>query len=56
MHIELINYRFNKILEFSEKQKFSISQILGYIANLILVEDYYQLDKIQGKEKIDSFL
>ena len=56
LHFELLDYRFKKINEKSEKDLFTISQILGYIANLIIVEDYFKLDKMQGKVIIDSLL
>ena len=56
LHFELLNYRFQKINEKSEKYFFDISQILGYLATLLIVEDYFKLDKMQGKLIMDSLL
>jgi hypothetical protein len=56
LNFEFLNYRFQKINERSEKYFFDISSILGYLATLIIVEDYFKLDKMQGKLIMNSLL
>ena len=56
LHKGVLEYFFNKYFELTEKDLFNIDQILGYIANLIMVEDYNNLDHDQGKSLVDSML
>ena len=51
-----LEFCFNRYTEFSEKDPFTIDQILGYLANLILVEDYYNLDQERGNLIVQSLL
>lgn len=51
-----LEYCFNKYLEFSDKGLFTIDQVLGYLANLILVEDFYNLDQERGNLIVQSLL
>ncbi len=48
-------YRFKKIDEMSEKQPFSIDQILAYMAKLMIVEYLLELDEERGKSILDTF-
>jgi len=49
----LLEYRFQKIEELEEGESFSIDAILGYVARLILVESWDQLDEPKGIEIIE---
>jgi hypothetical protein len=51
-----LEYCFQKYEYFSERGPFTIDQILGYLANLILVEDYYYLNQEKGNSIVDSLL
>jgi Protein of unknown function (DUF2764) len=48
-------YRFKKIDEMSEKQLFTIDQILAYMAKLMIVEYLLELDEERGKLILNSF-
>jgi len=48
-------YRFKKIDEMSEKQLFSIDQILAYLAKLMIIEYLLELDEERGKLILDTF-
>lgn len=56
LNTAFIEYCFYSYFELTEGDLFNIDQILGYLANLILVEDYYNLDHDQGKSIVDSML
>lgn len=49
----LAAYRFNKIEELMEVELFSIDRILGYLAQLIIVEKELEMDKKKGMELIN---
>lgn len=51
-----LEYCFKRYSEFSESKPFTIDQILGYLANLILVEDYQNLDQERGNLIVQSLL
>jgi hypothetical protein len=51
-----LEYCFQRYASFSEKEPFTIDQILGYLANLIIVEDYYYLNQERGNSIVDSLL
>ncbi len=34
---------------------FSLAWILGYVAKLLLVERYYQLDRAKGQDIVDKY-
>ncbi len=48
-------YRFHKIEEMSGYPLFSIDWILGYMARLILVEQWVELDEEKGKNILENF-
>lgn len=52
----LVDYRFEKNSEMGGKEPFTVDQILGYVSNLMLVEDLYYLDEEKGKAIVDSLL
>ena len=51
-----MEYCFHRYTVIPENDLFTIDQILGYISNLILVEDYYYLDHEKGKLIVDSLI
>jgi hypothetical protein len=51
-----LEFCFNRYAEFSESYPFTIDQILGYLANLILVEDYNNLDQERGNLIVQALL
>jgi len=50
----LLQYRFSKILDMEQQHSFSIGQVLGYLARLMLVEYWDELDEGKGKEVMES--
>lgn len=56
MHLKILEFIFNKIEEKMEKSLFGIDQILAYLTNLIIVEDFYFLDENRGKVIVDNLL
>lgn len=50
----LLEYRFNKIEEMEENEHFTLSQILGYAARLLLVESWDQLDRKRGSLAVEE--
>ena len=56
LYKNFLEYCFKNYYEFSEQDVFAIDQILGYLARLILVEDYYCLNREQGILIVDSLL
>jgi len=51
----LSEYRFNKIEEMLEKGQFSMDAILAYLAQLMIVEYWNELDEERGKVILDTF-
>lgn len=51
----LSEYRFHKIEDMSGYPLFSMDWILGYIARLILVEQWVELDEEKGKNILENF-
>lgn len=51
----VINYELDRIEEMTGYPLFSLAWILGYVAKLLLVERYYQLDKARGKDIVDKY-
>ncbi|MBI5345918.1 MAG: DUF2764 family protein [Chlamydiae bacterium] len=47
-------YKFDKIDKMMKKKIFTIDEILGYQAKLMMVENFNKLDKNKGREIIDS--
>jgi hypothetical protein len=56
LHLNLLEFFFEKNREFLEKRPFDIDQVLAYLANLIIVEDFLSLDENQGKIMTDNLL
>jgi hypothetical protein len=54
LHQDLLEYKFNKIEEYSEKNPFTIDQILSYAALLLIVEDFNKLSIEEGNKKIEK--
>lgn len=50
----LNEYQFQRIVEFQDTQYFSIDRVLGYMARLLLVERWLELDVQKGIEVIDT--
>jgi hypothetical protein len=53
MHWALLNYRLKKIEELKINYPFTIDWLLGYLAELMLVEDWWVLDQKQGLALIE---
>lgn len=56
LHQALCDYRFNKINQFLGLDLFSIDRVLGFEAQLILVEKWMELDQKKGREIMDSIV
>lgn len=56
LYRQYLEYCLEKFSEMEAKEPFIIDQILGYITSLMLVEDYYYLDKEKGKTIVNSLL
>jgi hypothetical protein len=54
-HRAFAEYRFRKIAEMAEKQLFSIDQILSYMAQLMILENIYELDVQRGNMILETF-
>lgn len=54
LHLDLLEYKFNKIEEYSKNNPFTIDQILSYVALLIIVEDFYKLSSDEGNIKVEK--
>jgi hypothetical protein len=53
---EVVRWRFEKLEELATKPLFSIDWILSYMARLILVEQWNELDEAKGKMILDAFV
>ena len=53
---EVVKWRFEKLEELVEKPLFSIDWILSYMARLVLVEQWNELDEAKGKMILDAFV
>lgn len=54
LHKALCEYQFGKIEDMLEGPPFSIDRILGYMAQLIMAEKWFELDKEKGTQIIDQ--
>ena len=54
LEFALLQYRFSKILDMEQQCSFAIGQILGYLARLILVKYWDELDETKGKEVMEN--
>lgn len=50
----LLQYRFDQIEEMEENQDFSIDRVLAYVAKLLIVESWVELDREKGKIAVDQ--
>lgn len=50
----MLQYRFDKIEEMEEAQDFGIDRVLAYIARLLIVESWFNLDKEQGMIALEN--
>ena len=51
----IVKYQFEKIEEMTGYPLFSLNWILGYVARLMLVEQYTQLDPERGQEIVEKY-
>ncbi|MBT3394435.1 MAG: DUF2764 family protein [Waddliaceae bacterium] len=56
LHKEVCVYRFNRIEEMLFGQRFSISRIIGYMVQLIIVERWQELDKNKGNDVVNTIV
>lgn len=56
LYRKFLEYCFSLYEDLSGKNFFTVDQILAYLANLILVEDYYHLNQDKGNSIVDSLL
>lgn len=54
-HKAFAEYRFKKIAELAESTPFTIDQILAYMAQLMIIESMFELDKERGKMILETF-
>lgn len=54
-HKAFMEYRFRKIEEMVEGTSFSIDRILAYMAQLMIVESWNEMDEERGKMILDTF-
>ncbi|OGN65133.1 MAG: hypothetical protein A3E80_02305 [Chlamydiae bacterium RIFCSPHIGHO2_12_FULL_49_9] len=53
LHFALLEYQFDRIEEMEEPQDFAIDRVLSYIARLILVESWEELDQEKGHTAVE---
>lgn len=56
LHRALSEYRFNRVSAMYEGAIFNMDRVLGYLAQLIIVEKWEELNKQQGQEIVDEIL
>lgn len=56
LHMALCEYRYKKLESFAGIDLFSLDRILGYMARLILIEKWIELDKKKGLDIADKVL
>ena len=49
LHRAILEYRFEKIEEMKEVTSFSIDQVLAYIAQFLIVDGWFRMDREKGK-------
>lgn len=54
MLIDLLEYKFKVIEEFSSKRPFTIDEVLAYLTNFMITEDFNKLNEDVGKEIIEK--
>jgi hypothetical protein len=53
LHFALLQYQFDRIEEMEEPQDFSIDRVLSYVARLILIESWEDLDQDKGHTAVE---
>lgn len=56
LHHEFNDYKLQKIDEISTMDFFSVDRVLAYLAKLTIIEQDLELDKEEGKNKVDMIL
>ncbi len=56
LQLALCRYRFKKIEDMLGTDMFSMDRVLGYMAQLIIIEQWVELDKRKGLQIIDSIV
>ncbi len=54
-HIAFAKYRFTYLEQMAEREVFSIGKILCYVAQWMIVENLFELDRDKGKMILDTF-
>lgn len=54
LHLDLLEYEFDKIEKYSENRPFTIDQILSYTVLLIIVENFFKLSSEEGNIKVEK--
>lgn len=54
MYRNILQFRLQAIEEMESEKIFTVDQILGFMARLILIEDWHRLDDEKGKTIVDS--
>jgi len=54
LHYDLLEYKFNKIEEYSDSKPFTFDQILSYAELLMIVEDFFKLNFEEGSKKVEK--
>lgn len=49
LHLALLTFRISRIRELESREPFGMDQVLGYLARLLLVEDWQGQDEKQGR-------
>lgn len=52
----MARYRFERVLEATQDQPFSIDYLLGYLIQLMIVEDRFALDEKRGSEGLNEIV
>ena len=55
-HQVMMSYRFHRIEEMIEDIPFSLDRLLGYLVELMIVEDVHVLDEQRGSENLDEMV
>lgn len=54
LHRAILQYRFEKIEAMKEKTSFSIDQLLAYIAQFLIVDGWFRMDREKGQIAVDK--
>lgn len=56
LHWELSQWRLKQILDLPQRGTFSIDRILGYLAQLIIIENWMKLSQDQGMDVVENIM